>query len=120
MQKILTAYTMYFNKRHDRSGALFQGKFKANHVDTDRYLNYLVSYVHLNPVSLIEPTWKETGIRDKREAEKYLDTYRYSSYLDYSGKPRPESTIVSKSSLPLHSDTPIDFKEQIREWLSYQ
>src|SRR5689334_23384659 len=36
MQKIMTGYTMYFNRRHDRNGALFQGKFKATHIDEDR------------------------------------------------------------------------------------
>ncbi len=43
MQKLMTAYTMYFNTRHERSGALFQGKFKSTHAGEDRYLKYLIS-----------------------------------------------------------------------------
>ena len=35
MQKVSTAYTMYFNKKYERSGALFQGTFKAQHVHRD-------------------------------------------------------------------------------------
>src|SRR3989338_7919325 len=88
MQKVTTGYTMYFNKRHDRSGSLFQGRFKATHIADDRYLRYLISYIHLNPVKLIEPKWKETGIADKVRAEQYLETYAPSSYLDYLDKKR--------------------------------
>ncbi|MEK7129078.1 MAG: transposase [Patescibacteria group bacterium] len=73
MKKLATSYSMYFNKRHQRTGGLFEGKFKATHVDSDTYLKYLFSYIHLNPVKIIDPHWKENGINDKDMAEKYLD-----------------------------------------------
>ena len=38
MQKLITAYTMYFNRKYDRSGALFQGRFKAERVKQDNHL----------------------------------------------------------------------------------
>src|SRR3989338_5483227 len=44
MQKLITGYTMYFNLINQRSGALFQGKYRASHADNDRYLKYLISY----------------------------------------------------------------------------
>src|SRR3989344_52802 len=65
MQKLITAYVMYYNKKYKRSGGLFEGKFKAEHTDTDRYLKYLFSYIHLNPIKLIESKWKENGIKRK-------------------------------------------------------
>jgi len=120
MQKITTGYTMYFNKRHERSGALFQGRFKATHVADDRYLRYLVSYIHLNPIKLIEPKWKETGIVDKARAERYLETYASSSYLDYLDKKRPEGMILTREALPeyfISANT--DFKTFVTEWLTY-
>jgi len=62
MQKVTTAYTMYFNKSKQRTGALFQGKFKAKHASiNDNYLKYLVAYIHLNPIKLIDAQWKENG-----------------------------------------------------------
>ena len=61
MQKLTTGYTMYFNKRNERSGALFQGTYKASHVHDDRYFRYLISYIHLNLVKLIDPLWKENA-----------------------------------------------------------
>src|SRR3989344_1004827 len=50
MQKLSTAYVMYYNLKYKRSGALFEGKFKAEHLGTDRYLKYIFSYIHLNPI----------------------------------------------------------------------
>ena len=43
MQKLTTAYTMYFNTRNSRSGSLFQGVFRAKHANQDEYLKYLYS-----------------------------------------------------------------------------
>ncbi|KKR29667.1 MAG: hypothetical protein A3C62_00360 [Candidatus Zambryskibacteria bacterium RIFCSPHIGHO2_02_FULL_39_16] len=48
MHKLCMGYSKYFNAKYHRSGALFQGKFKAIHIDTDEYLLYLSAYVNLN------------------------------------------------------------------------
>ncbi len=120
VQKLTTGYTMYFNTRHERTGALFQGKFKATHVDSDNYLKYLISYIHLNPVKLIDPNWKENGISNRKQAEAYLEKYRYSSYLDYLGRERIEAAILNKASLPDYFETRVGFKESVTEWLSYK
>lgn len=119
MQKLTTGYTMYFNKKNERNGSLFQGRFKATHVSDDRYLRYLISYIHLNPVKLIEPKWKETGITDKDRAERYLEEYTQSSYLDYLGRNRSEGMILSREALPEYFSSGADFKTLVTEWLTY-
>jgi len=48
MHKLGTAYTMYFNRKQKRSGALFQGRFKSINVDSNEYLLYLSAYVNKN------------------------------------------------------------------------
>ncbi len=118
MQKLLTAYTMYFNKKYARSGALFQGKFKDTHLDTDRYLKYLISYVHLNPIKLTEPEWKEKGIKNPKQAELFLKKYRYSSYSDFLGEKRIENKIIQKDSLPQYFENFKDFESHTTEWLN--
>jgi hypothetical protein len=50
MQGINQSYTMYFNRRYDAVGHLFQGRYKAILCDRDRYQLSLVKYIHLNPV----------------------------------------------------------------------
>ncbi|PIZ77139.1 MAG: hypothetical protein COY04_00485, partial [Parcubacteria group bacterium CG_4_10_14_0_2_um_filter_7_35_8] len=48
MHRLGLGYTNYFNKKHRRTGSLFQGTFKANHVDSNEYLLYASAYVNLN------------------------------------------------------------------------
>ena len=119
IQKLTTGYTMYFNKRHERTGVLFQGKFKAIHTRDDNYLKYLIAYIHLNPVKLINPKWKENGITNRKQAEAYLEKYRYSSYLDYIGRDRIEKVILNRRSMPKYFKMPRGFKKSVTEWLSY-
>ncbi|HVV39416.1 MAG TPA: transposase [Candidatus Paceibacterota bacterium] len=120
MQKLTTAYTMYFNTRYKRMGALFQGKYRAEHAKSDRYLKYLISYIHLNPIKLVESKWKETGIKNKIAAKEYLRRYRYSSFLDYGGHQREEIRIITRDSLPRYFETPKGFTDSVTEWLSYR
>jgi hypothetical protein len=50
MQNVNTSYTVYINRKYQRSGHLLQGRFKGIIVDKDRYLIALSRYIHLNPV----------------------------------------------------------------------
>jgi len=85
MQKITTGYSMYFNKRNERSGSLFQGPYKAIHVNEDRYLKHLTCYLHLNPAELKEPKWKEKDIPNIKSMLEFIKNYQWSSYSDYLG-----------------------------------
>ena len=73
-------YTVRFNRRYRRSGHLFQGRFKAQLVDTEEYGRELVRYVHLNPV---RPRKKTEPIPSERARE--LDAYPWSSHRAYAG-----------------------------------
>jgi putative transposase len=48
MKRLSGGYTNYFNEKYDRSGSLFQGKFKRVHISSDEQFNYLFSYVNEN------------------------------------------------------------------------
>jgi len=48
MHRLGVGYTMFFNKKYERSGSLFQGEYKAIHVGTNEYLLHLSSYINLN------------------------------------------------------------------------
>ncbi len=50
MQRLNGSYAHYFNRRHERSGALFQGRFHSQLVEDDEYLAQLCVYVPWNPV----------------------------------------------------------------------
>src|SRR3990167_10503143 len=113
MQKISTAYVMYYNKKYERTGGLFEGKFKSQHLNTDRYLKYIFSYIHLNIIKIIDNLWKENGIRDLDGALKFLNEYQYSSYLDYLNNfARPVSKIVNKKDFPDYFPTAKMFQKE--------
>ena len=64
----LGGYTWFFNKKYDRSGSLFQGRYKAIHIDSNEYLLYLSAYTNLNDkvhqlgggaAKLVKSSWSE-------------------------------------------------------------
>ncbi len=116
MQKLGTGYTMYFNQKNKRTGALFQGRFKAILVDKDNYFLPLVNYVHLNPVELIEPNWKEEGIRDRKKVNDFLEDYRWSSYPDYVGIKNFPS-VINKEFLISYFKNEENYKNFVNQWL---
>ena len=110
MQKVMTAYTMYFNKKYERTGSLFESKFRAQHAKGDNYLKYLFSYIHLNPVKLINSKWKEDGIKNRIQTKKFLYQYEYSSYLDYMEKQRAQKIILNYRAFPEYFSDKKEFR----------
>ena len=121
MLKLLTSYSMYFNLKHKRAGSLFESRFKATHVDSDRYLHYLFAYIHLNPIKIVYPTWPEAPINDVAKAEEYLANYQFSSYLDYANdNGRLEEKILNKKTFPEYFQKTSDFNTFLADWIKYQ
>ena len=96
MQSLLTSYTVYFNLRHDRHGHLFDGRYKAKLVQGDDYLLALSRYVHLNPVRVSE-------LETEAERRKVLNTYFWSSYLQYIGRRKKLELLTVAPTLALVS-----------------
>ena len=119
MQKVLTAYTMYFNKKYNRSGTLFESKFRAEHVAEDRYLKYLFSYIHLNPLKLHDKNWKESGVKNLELSKKFLVNYAYSSYLDYLQIERAQKSILNLASFPEYFLNKEAVEKEIFDWILF-
>lgn len=73
MQRLQSAYTTFFNRKHERVGHLFQGRYKAILVEAESYLLELVRYIHLNPL--------RAGLPD-------ADRFIWSSHRQYTGRER--------------------------------
>jgi len=82
MHVLSLTYTKYFNRRYDRVGHLYQGRFHSTVIDSERYLLEALRYIHLNPV--------EAGmVRHPRE-------YPWTSYHSYVGpqeNPQPPRLV---------------------------
>jgi putative transposase len=74
MRHFNISYTAGYNRRHNRVGHLYQGRFKAILIHADNYLLELSRYVHLNPVRL-----RSYESRDGGEKIKDAESYRSSS-----------------------------------------
>ena len=120
MHKLTTGYTMYFNKRYKRVGPLFQGTFKSEHANNDHYLKYLYSYIHLNPMKLIQSDWKEKGICDMEKAKQFLNNYEYSSYPDYHNPARFSSEVINKKSFPEYFSSAQDSDQDMFDWMDLE
>jgi putative transposase len=116
MRKLGTGYTNYFNQKYERSGVLFQGKFKAIHIAKQNHFIHLPLYIHLNPVELITPKWREKRNGDTKKIMRFLDNYRWSSYQDYTGK-RNFPSVTQRAFLNDFFETPANHRKRIAEWL---
>ncbi len=99
MQKLITAYSMYFNTRHRHNGPIFSGTYKAKHIDAESYLRQVCAYVILNPADLGYPGWKERGsVINLHKIERFVAQYPWGSGRDQLAKKvREEHAIIGAS-----------------------
>lgn len=115
MQKLSTAYVMYYNKKYKRTGGLFEGKFKSKHAGDDAYLKYLFSYIHLNPLKLLDSDWKTSQKSLSTEKLQFLAGYKYSSFGEYYTN---VFTLVDKAPFPGYFSNHNDFIRDISSWFT--
>ena len=87
MKHIGQVYTQRFNRRHDRDGALFRGRFHSILVDSERYLDTVARYIHLNPVTGNMPN------------QDILDSFDWSSFAAYEGRAKAPSWLSQREVL---------------------
>ena len=112
MRKIGTGYTNYFNKKYERVGSLFQGRYKMMLMKNEgRYIN-LPQYIHLNPLKIVTPGIKENGTKNFKKALNFLRNYRWSSYRDYIGIKNFPSLLNKKFMSEIYG-SPKDYQKSI-------
>jgi len=116
MHKLGVGYAMYFNQKYERTGSLFQGPYKAILVEKDAHFIHLPYYIHSNPLDLKFPEWKNKEIRNYKEAMKFLENYRWSSFLDYIGKKNFPSVTQREFLLDFFGG-PEQYKKNTIKWL---
>ncbi len=87
LQKLNIGYTMHFNKKYNRTGALFQGKTKRVRIENDRQFLYILPYIHLNPLDFLKgfEQWRSQCVLNPDAALKWVTEYRWSSFRNYMG-----------------------------------
>lgn len=119
--KIGIGYTHYFNQKNERNGVLFQGRSKRILVKKDAHFIHLPYYILANPVKLIEPGWKEKKLKNKKEAIKFLDNYKWVSFRDIVSNEKGIFSEVINKKLFLRIfgfASGREFEKYFIEWLS--
>lgn len=108
VKRLITSYSMYFNKKYARSGHLFEGIYKAASIDEESYLLHVSRYIHLNPDGL-------TGFNPVSDP---VSEYPYSSYAYYLGKKNAEwlNTEMILSFFKTKEKNPL----LLKDFLSYE
>jgi 3',5'-cyclic AMP phosphodiesterase CpdA len=84
IKNFFISYSKAINKKYDRVGSLFQGRYKISEISSDSYYTRVITYIHQNPLV--------SKITDK------LEDYRFSSYAAHL-KPRQHSLLMRKDVL---------------------
>lgn len=115
----LGGYANYFNRQCERSGPLFQGRYKAIEVKDIEQLQTLFAYVHANPMELWEPGWKEFKVKNPKQALTKLKEYRWSSWPDYIGKKNFPHVTQRSFFLQCFGGAPGCFNV-VKNWVAYK
>ncbi len=112
MRHFNISYTSYFNRRHKRSGHLYQGRYKSMIIDSEKYLSMVSRYIHLNPVRT-----RLMSNKSGKERLNYLMQYKQSSFPGFINKREMEELISYESILldygGVNSEGRKEYKKQI-------
>lgn len=110
MRHFNITYTSHFNRRHRRSGHLFQGRYHSVLIDQDAYLAAVSRYIHLNPV-------KVGGVKNKplKERQAYLQAFPWSSLPGFTNAAKRHDFVEYRLVLAdCGGDTPVGRKNYRR------
>ena len=113
MRQFNITYTYYYNRRYNRVGHLYQGRYKSILIQKENYLNILSRYIHLNPVRAGKMKNASTS-----EKEKYLRQFKWSSLKGYINKNNTQSFVDYKTVLAEYGGD--NQKERLIYWQTLQ
>ena len=116
MTKLNIGYAKYFNEKYQRSGALFEGRYKSVLIKDESHFIHIPYYIHCNPLDLKYPQWRERELKASQSALNFLDNYRRSSHMDYTGQHNFPSVTNRKLLLKFFGGQE-EYGRSLKEWL---
>src|SRR3989344_1782959 len=101
MQRTLDGFSRYSHLKYKRAGHIFEGPFKAVHIEDNKQLLYLSTYIHKNPKEI-----QREGLR--------WEKYQWSSYQDFVGENR-WGNLLSRDIILGQFNNPEEYKQFTRE-----
>lgn len=100
IQRVSSSYVIWYNRKHERCGHLFQERYKSETVDTDSYFLTVLRYIHQNPI--------------KEKLASNVAAYQWSSYNEYIGRAQ---VIDKEYALTMFSDKPNEAIERFEQFM---
>ena len=116
MKKLNMGYAKYFNEKYDRKGTLFEGRYKSVPIKNEAHFIHIPYYIHLNPLDLKFPEWRNRKMSNLKEAMRFLENYRWSSHLDYIGKSNFPS-VTQRTFLLSYFNGSANYQKSIYNWM---
>lgn len=95
IHKVGTAYVMYYNRKYNHKGTIFEGTYHSRRVPDRSRLYQLIGRIHLYPFSANNGDEKAVIKPDMKKAVDQASLYEYSSMRDYLGEVRPQKVIIT-------------------------
>jgi len=117
ISKCNTSIAKYINIKKDRSGPLFESRFKSKHIKSNEYLLHLSLYIHLNPLDfLINRDWRNHKLKDWQIAKEKLFNYPWSSLKSFIDKKHKNFILSGTKIIKDQFDNEKDYELFLREW----
>lgn len=103
MKGLSLSYSRYFNKRYDRTGYLFQGRFLSEAIDSAEYLLSVMRYIHNNPVEVGEDISYWTSYKEFIGNPEIIDVDEVLTFVSPNAHPLNEKQkreLLTKAPLP--------------------
>jgi putative transposase len=116
MRKLNIGYSKYFNIKHERTGALFEGRYKCILIKDEAHFIHLPYYIHLNPLDFKFPEWRIRKLRNYKAAMDFLNSYKWSSHPDYLGEKNFPS-VTNRKFLSNFFEEAGGYEKNISQWI---
>ena len=85
--RLNNGFAQYFNLKHNRKGTLFDGRYRAVITKTQFQADAVSRYISvINPLDVFQPGWRESGLKNPKEAFRFLKNFQFSSFPDKIGE----------------------------------
>lgn len=116
MRKLNMGFAKYFNQKYERTGTLFERRYRSVPIVQEEHFLHIPYYIHLNPLDLVTPTWRQRQLNNPDKAIEFLENYRWSSYLDYIGRKNFPS-VTNRNFLSKVLGNVDNYRKETIEWI---
>jgi len=115
LHRIQMGHSKYFNLKYKRTGALFEGAYKAVLILNQSQFSHVPAYIHLNTLDITPYLWRDGIIVDWNKAFLILEGFKWSSHHVYMGK-KQKLPVVDEEYIQGNFPDPEMYVKYLKDW----